>query len=736
MYLSFYSLREWPFALSSDTRFFYESSAQAEVRRQLREGIFARQGLLTLTGPAGSGKTFLLQVLREELKSQILFGHIPDPRSIGSNLLEFLADQFGLTPDPEARISLPTRFHSLLQERHHQGQVTTLVVDRADEMDQSLLSSLCLLAHHEESGVRLLQIVLSGRSDLERRLKRLPGYSPAAHRVRVSLPSLTADEAAQFIQIRLRRAGAKRSPFTPAAIQTLFAMSDGNPGSLCRLCDGALLAGYEAGLTEISDLDINQTALDYGLAEGPFELERKPITTPATAPPRPVTQLIEKLAEPLPTADSASLEPPSTSALEKRTAAPLTDNRSTATGLEPVSGQSTQLEKISTASLVVTERPAGRESRWMAALLLLLVTVTSSVYFLRQYFNGPPAPTSPAARATSLSNTLFQGKLHPSQEWKAVAPQASVVRNLSVKIGDQVKVGQVLLILDEAEARRTVELARIERDLARQERDQLALEVKTGLPSKTDVATATGEVAVAQRRAESVPVPQRQDSVERARIVFEQARIRLQRYERLYREGLVSRDKYDEYAAAYSLAETDLQAAEEAAAAQKRLVSAQQKQTDKTSKVAAQEDAADQRRRVGALETAIQRLERTEAELKLAEQRLTDCTVRATADGHVIAIPVGIGDQVASGNTLMTFARLDTLVVRVPVAAPFIDALHVGDPAQVILPTLPPETVPGKVVTLNPVPDPDGTHRVEIEIVRPQQALLVGQPAEVRFLQP
>ncbi|HNC47269.1 MAG TPA: AAA family ATPase, partial [Acidobacteriota bacterium] len=287
MYLSFYSLREWPFALSSDTRFFYESSAQAEIRRQLREGIFARQGLLTLTGPAGSGKTFLLQVLREELKSQILFGHIPDPRSIGSNLLEFLADQFGLIPDPEARLSLPTRFHRLLQDRHHQGQVTTLVVDRADEMDQSLLSSLCLLAHHEENGVRLLQIVLSGRSDLERRLKRLPGYSPAAHRVRVALSPLTADEAVQFVQTRLRRAGAKRSPFTSSAIQALSVLSDGNPGSLCRLCDGALLAGYEAGLTEISDSDINHTALEFGLAEDPGSLERKPVTTSVSTPPRP-----------------------------------------------------------------------------------------------------------------------------------------------------------------------------------------------------------------------------------------------------------------------------------------------------------------------------------------------------------------------------------------------------------------------------------------------------------------
>ncbi|MBX7218960.1 MAG: efflux RND transporter periplasmic adaptor subunit [Blastocatellia bacterium] len=728
MYLSFYGLREWPFSLTTDPRFYCAANSHTEARRALREGILARRGLLTLAGSTGSGKTLLLEVLREELKNQVLFGVIPDARQISPSLLELLAEQFGLERDAEARVSLPTQFHRLLLERHRQGNLTVLLVDKADEMESSLLASLCLLTHHEENGSRLLQIVLCGDVDLDRRLRRLPGYLPHLHGVKAKLHPLTKEETDLFVQTRLRRAGTRRLLFTGAALETIYKRSQGNPCLINQLCDGALLAGFEAGVGEISAREVERAAEDFEPLPGTTFVTAE--TTPSVEPQPQLTSLFERLAEP----QTRFAEPAgeSTDSLERGSPASSELIRSE-NNLPAIPDSHELASRPPSALLTQSPEPPLVSTRWATALVALMAMIVGGVYWLRQSVVPATTPGSVPVRNAALVNTVFTGKLHPAQEWKAVAPQASTVRSLPVKIGEFVTTGQVLLLLDDTEAKRSVELARIERDLAAQERTQADTEKRFARSNRATVAAATGEVALAQRRAESVPVPQRQESVNRARAVFEQARLRLERYERLYRDGLVSQDKYEEQATAYSVAEADLQAAEAAAAAQERLVSAQQSQKEKVVTEAVQADAAEARQRVAAVALAGQRLERAEAQLKLAEQRLADCTVRATADGYVIALSVGVGDQVAVGTPLATLANLETLLLRVAVSANLVDALHEGGSAQVTLPTVPPQTIAGTVIARNPVPDQDGTHRVEVEIKRPEHALLVGQPAEVRF---
>ena len=67
MYLDFYKLREFPFAITCDERFFFESAVHAEALANMMYTVQQRKGMVLITGEVGSGKTFLGSMLGPKL---------------------------------------------------------------------------------------------------------------------------------------------------------------------------------------------------------------------------------------------------------------------------------------------------------------------------------------------------------------------------------------------------------------------------------------------------------------------------------------------------------------------------------------------------------------------------------------------------------------------------------------------------------------------------------------------
>src|SRR5204863_9614949 len=67
MYLSFYGLREAPFAPTPDPKFLFQSPRHREALAQLIYGVRERKGFIVLTGEIGTGKTTLLRTLLERV---------------------------------------------------------------------------------------------------------------------------------------------------------------------------------------------------------------------------------------------------------------------------------------------------------------------------------------------------------------------------------------------------------------------------------------------------------------------------------------------------------------------------------------------------------------------------------------------------------------------------------------------------------------------------------------------
>ena len=63
MYTDFYKLRDEPFLLTPDERFYFESSVHSQAMAHLTYGLQRGEGFIVITGDVGAGKTTLVKRL-------------------------------------------------------------------------------------------------------------------------------------------------------------------------------------------------------------------------------------------------------------------------------------------------------------------------------------------------------------------------------------------------------------------------------------------------------------------------------------------------------------------------------------------------------------------------------------------------------------------------------------------------------------------------------------------------
>lgn len=387
----------------------------------------------------------------------------------------------------------------------------------------------------------------------------------------------------------------------------------------------------------------------------------------------------------------------------------------------------------------IVQQTPNNELSWRVVSLILLIAAaaTTGLYFGRQYFTAPPPALSAAEQVMNLNSTIFTGTIKPVSEIKIAATVPAIVQDILVRVGDKVTEGQALMTIDDREANLALSQAELEKKGADQQIAQLNSSIsslnKQISELRSKVTAASGNLSLAQRRAEQVPLRQRQDSPERAQAVYEQALARFQRNESLFRQGLLSAQELDEIKSQLKIAEADLKVAQTAETAAKELSNAQESQSDLQNQLVKKEQQQQLVDLQNQLESAKLRQQRAIQSLDLAKKRTSETTVKATRSGIVVEIPVKIGDQVIVGTTLGRLAQLDQLIVAVPVSARLINSLELNQNATIKLP-INNQTVTGKIITINPLPAENLTHMVEIEFENSTNSLLAGQTAEVKFL--
>jgi general secretion pathway protein A len=270
MYTTYYNLREEPFRLTSDPRFFHLAEPHAAALATLVEAVMRRKGFLLLTGPIGTGKTTVVHTALQILTERAASGHpissafILNPTLSREEFLEMILTEFEI---PCAATSKPARLSALqrmLLETQRKGGTSLLLVDEAHLLTPELLEEIRLLSNADTYQEKLLQIVLCGQPEL---LGILGKPELRALRQRVastcSLRPLSFPEVRAYIAERLQSAGFRggTSLFPTPVLEAIFRLTEGVPRLINLLCDACLTLGWRAH-RPIVDLNILEDAAD------------------------------------------------------------------------------------------------------------------------------------------------------------------------------------------------------------------------------------------------------------------------------------------------------------------------------------------------------------------------------------------------------------------------------------------------------------------------------------------
>jgi type II secretory pathway predicted ATPase ExeA len=245
------------------------------------------EGIITVSGEGGSGKSTLCRMLMKRLPAQAQSVYLAKPSSTPEELLDLITQQLksglaglvdkgekgGVGNDIDASRAfengpaIASELHRLLDEKYAAGKRVILLIDEAQALSADMLDELRALYELESPRHKLLQIVLFGQKELVHtlslpRMHKLKGY--ITHRF--DLKPFSRKTVNEYLIARMRAMG-HRGPrrFTPEAIK-LIAMASGGLIHQLNILAGRSLQIASSGRTpDINTDHVNAALKDTGI---------------------------------------------------------------------------------------------------------------------------------------------------------------------------------------------------------------------------------------------------------------------------------------------------------------------------------------------------------------------------------------------------------------------------------------------------------------------------------------
>lgn len=269
MYKAHFGLRELPFGITPDTSFFFACSNYQEALNTLLIAARNGEGFIKITGEVGVGKTLLCRKFMSTLDNGFVTAYLPNPLLEPRTLMLALADELEIPQQKDVDQ------HQLLKAINHrllvlarEGKRVVLCLDEAQAMPIETLEALRLLTNLETEKRKLLQIVMFGQPELDRKLQQ-ETIRQLNQRItfHYHLGPLTKDDMEFYVSHRLRVAGYAGSRlFNHGAIRALQTASGGVPRLVNILSHKALMLAYGEGRQQVNARHIKAAASDTAAA--------------------------------------------------------------------------------------------------------------------------------------------------------------------------------------------------------------------------------------------------------------------------------------------------------------------------------------------------------------------------------------------------------------------------------------------------------------------------------------
>ena len=270
MYEDYFRLNESPFQLSPDPFFLFPSERTNEALASISYAIKLRKGFVVMTGEVGTGKTLVLRCLFELWeRERIPFAYFIGPKLSTVDFLSYIAFELGINVKEPTKGKLLRGLYGFFLMQFEKGLTTVLIIDEAHEMPLSVLEEIRVLANFETAQQKLIQIVLVGQPELERKLDLVELRSLKQRiAVRCQLEPLRAEEIGHYIEQRLHLAGAGSEAatiFPPQTIDAIYRHSMGIPRLVNNICDQALTAACARQVRAVQVEIVDEVAAHFRL---------------------------------------------------------------------------------------------------------------------------------------------------------------------------------------------------------------------------------------------------------------------------------------------------------------------------------------------------------------------------------------------------------------------------------------------------------------------------------------
>jgi type II secretory pathway predicted ATPase ExeA len=285
MYETCFHLSHRPFAPAPSADRYVPTASLEQARQTLVRKIERGEGPGLVVGPAGSGKSLLLQVLAQHFRGRFLVALLASSRlctrrALLQNILFELKLPYREMDEGELRLSLIDH----LEPRTGGGDGLLLLVDEAHTLPLRLLEEIRLLTNLVKSGESRVRLVLAGSMALEERLAS-PKLESFHQRIaaRCYLQAMGRDETIYYVQEQIRRSGGvPEAIFTADALRAIHTATDGIPRLVNQVCDHALTLASLGGHKQLGPAGIEEAWAD--LQQLPVPWHEPPMVAGAADP--------------------------------------------------------------------------------------------------------------------------------------------------------------------------------------------------------------------------------------------------------------------------------------------------------------------------------------------------------------------------------------------------------------------------------------------------------------------
>ena len=249
MYQRYFGLKEAPFSLSPDTEYFFAYGHYAQALNTLLVALKTGEGFIKVTGEVGTGKTLMCRKLLNSLSDDYVTIYLPNPLLSPYGLQVAVAEELGVEITHFVH-----RLQRLISDRlialTKEGKKIVLCVDEVQAMPDETLEALRLMTNLETEKRKLLQVVMFGQPELDKRLEQAK-IRQLKQRITFAYNIEPIDRKGMqaYIQHRLIIAGYDNGSqlFENKALDLIYKNSRGIPRLINILCHKSLMACFGKG---------------------------------------------------------------------------------------------------------------------------------------------------------------------------------------------------------------------------------------------------------------------------------------------------------------------------------------------------------------------------------------------------------------------------------------------------------------------------------------------------------